>query len=440
MDQCHGIIEVCVLTSLCLVSFSSLSQQEDEGENSSRFDATAVDGHSPLLTVGFVLRERLINRGQYLFLAISSLENNKAPGTLHPIQTTPDMDIEVTSPTKLEWRQKKLKGLSVQPHDFIKNVDLRPFLAILRSAEQLDTWMRCNSENVVKTILQEPSTSDLINIAPPSQPWSEMICMFLIGNFSGKRQKRDLDQTMPICSRFRSTSLFAELIHNHKDPRALTSGTGLGGILFFYLTGQSSLTEKFATSVGFPSSTEEILSTLLSWDENLDGPFENTTLYGTANSLLTFVVGVKTDLSLEVHRHRIISRFNYYFREMLQREWLNLLGTSVNHDITLPFPYKIEFEQMLLFWRRLFIIYGIWGLGSGLLPLQITNTLVEIGLVEHANLNTMSDFVAQSTQLGAARALKDLGFPIERKNASTVALAFIISYQHVKSLLQQSGS
>jgi hypothetical protein len=164
------------------------------------------------------------------------------------------------------------------------------------------------------------------------------------------------------------------------------------------------------------------------------------TLYGTANSLFTFVVGGKTDISNEEHLAQVVARFNYYFGCSLQQEWLRVLGDAAGADLTQPGHALVQFETMLGFWHRLYIVYTIWGLGTGLLPLQMTNSLVEIGLVSAARVGTMADFVSQTPKLGAARALSSLGFSIDVANPSSAALAFQVSYKHIQQLLLESGT
>jgi hypothetical protein len=52
----------------------------------------------------------------------------------------------------------------------------------------------------------------------------------------------------------------------------------------------------------------------------------------------------------------------------------------------------------------------------------------------------MANFVSQEPSLGAARALETLGFDIDGKNPSTAALAFEMSYWHVRSLIDPASA
>jgi hypothetical protein len=91
----------------------------------------------------------------------------------------------------------------------------------------------------------------------------------------------------------------------------------------------------------------------------------------------------------------------------------------------------------MMFWRRLAVVYGVGGLGEGLLPLQMTNSLVELGMVQPARLTTMSEFAAQPSILGADSAIFSMGFP--SNNPSLTALAFRVTYKHVHGLLVSLG-
>jgi hypothetical protein len=398
-----------------------------------------VESPASKLSRRTVLMARVCNRKEKMFMVLRSIEKNQHAGSLPRIQMEP---LNVNHPpSKLQWRQRPLQKLQVQPTHFVKDVDLRPYLAVTRASEQLAEVLATSTDGTVRHLLWSCRRDDVLQAIPPAAHWRDMVEMMLLGTFNTDRaSRRDLDQTMPLRERFRTTDLFREVLYQRNGYKDLTTGRGLGSILYFFLTGQSSSTARFTRAVGFPTTPEDIMDILTVWDTDKDGPIENMTLYGTANALFSFVVGTKTDMHVDGHRSRIALRLAYYYSEWLQQEWLTLLGDAAHSDISANHHPRVPFDHFLSFWRRLYVVYGIWGLGSGLLPLQITNTLFEVGLAECATLQTVADFVGQVPRLGAAQALNELGFAIDPKNPSSAALAFEVTYLHVQQLLDSATS
>lgn len=391
-------------------------------------------------TTGFVLHARLVTRGEKILMVITALERNKIPGTLPPLRLLP-LNTEPT-PKKLRWQQRQLKPLThVDPVQFVSSVRANKLMAVVRASEHLESLLNQCNDRMLKKLFWNVDDDSIARLSSltGSVKWTDLIRMILCGTFKQLGTRRDLDQTMTLRRRFWSTELLKTILSKNNALRSLTQGEGLGGLLFFFLTGQSSTTQKYLLSTGFPTSAAEVVDSLKKWKAD-DGPFENMNLYGTANSLITFVVGGKTQPENLHHISRIESRFRYYFSQTLQTEWLNVLGDVAHVDLEEPNHPQVKFESMLGFWRRLFVVYGIWGLGSGLLPLQMTISLAEVGLVAQAPLEVMAEFVSQTPRLGASRALLDMGFPIDIKHPTTAALAFCVSYRHVRTLLERSGT
>lgn len=413
---------------------------DEEGENGSK--AVSYNLKPTGVSVGFVVKERLTCRQEKLMIILYAIESDRDPSDLRPLQLSPSL--EAHSQSKLNWRKHFVRRVQTDLAEFAKNVDLSPLLAVVHATIQLESLLSSLTPEHLSSILLQPTEDSILSLLASSKEhhWDELVRMFLFGSFTRKRTRRDPDQTMPIRSRFRSTEMLRSILLQDDNHLTLTSGRGLGALLSIVLTGQSTTTRVFATKLGFPSSPEHIVDTITRHcEESPDLPFENMNLYGTANSLFSFVVGTRTRIKLNKHNHRVLARFTYYFSTSLQQEWISVLGEMAGANIFCSNEdrRKVSYNDMLLFWRRLFVVYGIWGLGSGLLPLQITNSLVEIGLVSPPSLEIMSDFVAQTPKLGASRALAKLGFPIGEKDPSSASLAFRASFRAVREYLSSLG-
>jgi hypothetical protein len=298
-----------------------------------------------------VLAERFANRKKSILGSVGNVEKNRSQDNLPTISVTPNNT--TVSEQKLSWQRRKLKPITnFDPSEFTANVNLRPYLAVTRASEKLADLFRTHAESETMSLLLSPSRfADIEDLVDRHGKWGDLMLMMLLGNFKlADRTKRDLDQTMPFRECFRTTALFIRIVESHPNPQVLTSGQGLGGLLYFALTGQSQTTANFALTMGFPTSSEEILEKLLQWDI-ADGPFENMTLYGTANALFFFTVGTNTDLEKESHRSRIKVWFTYYFSERLCQEWLDVLGDAANTQLPLQENDRIPFETFLNFFR-----------------------------------------------------------------------------------------
>jgi hypothetical protein len=191
--------------------------------------------------------------------------------------------------------------------------------------------------------------------------------------------------------------------------------------------------------INFPKSAKSILDVLFD-DEKMSnmGAFENTAVYGQPNPWWGFVPKHPTKLDDPTHRSFIEERLNLFFGDTFQQRWLDFLGDSAHTDPTLPEATpQIDYEDSLRFWKRLAYTFNIQGLGKGLIPFQISNTLVELGLLKSPSLSVIAEVVAQNPTLGASNALQTMGFDFkgDPKNPAMAALAFDISYHHVQSIL-----
>ena len=367
--------------------------------------------------------------------ALRSLNRNQPPGSLRPLRLTR------TDNTFRKDRSKCTSSIiDIDQETFVRDVDLCPYMVIIHASERLAEVFANATEQSRKVLLWELERPDLDHYVGTDEIWADMVKMMFFGSFTPRTTLRDLDQTMPLRQHFRTTDLLLELLQAHPNPRVLTSPQGLGGLLFFFLTGQSYTTRTFTRAVGFPTNTETITEVLIHWnpDDPDSGLFENSALYGTPQGSLTFAYGVRTDMRNHEHRDRITARFNYYFGEEFCTEWAQVVDSASNWDIGTPNPNPLAFEVLLDFFHRLGVEYGVAGLASGILPLQITNTMVELGLAKPAMTATVSDFVAREQKLGAFRALMHLGFDLAA-NPSAPVLAFELTYSHVKRLLGENS-
>lgn len=387
--------------------------------------------------VDLVMKERLKIRREKLLYVLSALESNKKPGDL------PHLPLEKSDKDSLPWRKVVIKKASITPEVFVAKVDMTTLLSVAHASVHLDMLLGTLSAQHLDAILRNPTVEGIGALlqASNSNSWSELVHAFLMGTFNPHRTERDLDQSMPIRSRFRTTGLFRQLLNRKKSQLGhcvLTSRDGLGAILAYFLPGQSFTTIDFTEHLGIATSSQQIVDSLNGWADN-ELPFENMSLYGQANARFTFVYGAKTNLLDPKHMARISARFAYYFCGLFQHEWLKLIGKLKGVDVLEKAPEegsRVSFEDALQFWYHLFVVFQVKGLGSGLLPLQITNTLVEVGLVAPASLKTIADFVAQ-TKLGASKGLASLGFPVD--SPSLLALSFRVSYLWVRECLKTSG-
>jgi hypothetical protein len=329
----------------------------------------------------------------------------------------------------------------IDPSTFASTVDLRPYMVITRASERLAEIFDAAKEDIRHKLLWDLKQEEFTDFVGPDEVWRDLLKMMLFGTFANRIDRRDLDQTMPLREYFRATDMFIEQLNNHPNPCALTSPSGLGMLLFYCITGQSFTTRHFMRTVGLPSCVEDFLSTLSTWSCNdpkcspdSECRFENPGQYGTPQASMTFSLGIKTEISNPEHRMRIIERFSFYFGEELSNEWVQVLGPACGWAINTPNTHPVPFQRLFDFFHRLGVEYGVPNLASGIVPLQMTNLLVEVGLAQPPPLAIASSFVAQSQHLGAAKALETLEFDID-DNAATVAIAFELTYRHIKKAL-----
>jgi hypothetical protein len=386
---------------------------------------------------GFVLTLRLSKGYSQYLTALQSLQKNRIPGPLAPLHLE-------RSDNKYRKRPYARFSLTdINPATFATNVDLRKYMVITRASERLAEIFDAANGATRHKLLWDLAQEEFFDFVTPDEVWSDLLRMMLFGTFTNRTSGRDLDQTMPLREHFRATDMFVEQLKHHPNPRLLTSPSGLGTILFFCLTGQSFTTHHFLKTVGLPTCVEDFFGTLSNW--TCDDPkcpkdpkrpqgckFENSAQYGTPQGSMTFSLGKRTDLTDAEHRARVLARFNFYFGEELSQEWVQVLGEAHGWKINTPNIHPVPFKTLLHFFHRIGIEYGIPGLASGILPLQMTNMLVEVGLAETPPLAIASTFVAQEQHLGAAKALATLGFDLD-DNAATVAVAFELTYKYVKS-------
>ena len=124
------------------------------------------------------------------------------------------------------------------------------------------------------------------------------------------------------------------------------------------------------------------------------------------------------------------------FLDSIQEEWLEWLGGLAGLD-----PKRVLPDQRKSWKDTLTFITNtkIAGFGTGLTPLQFSNSLSLIGLVAEPTLEDMTTWLAKNTKLGAFGGLKLLGFNADLEaNKDACKPAFECVYRFLDEHLSTS--
>jgi hypothetical protein len=152
--------------------------------------------------------------------------------------------------------------------------------------------------------------------------------------------------------------------------------------------------------------------------------FDNMRMYGTANSWLGVIQTVVGSQASGIKKtHSMEHKFQPYFSDRVQNEWLDFLGPLADQN---PDSYDGERRS----WRNAYDFItdtiNIAGFGRGLTALQTSHVFAFFGLCEMPTAVEMATWISENPTLGACGGLKDIGFTVDSTPA--IRAAFLVVY------------
>jgi hypothetical protein len=162
--------------------------------------------------------------------------------------------------------------------------------------------------------------------------------------------------------------------------------------------------------------------------------FDNMRMYGTANNWLGVIQTVVGSQASGVKKtHSMDHKFQPYFSDYVQNEWLDFLGPLADQD---PDSYNGERRS----WRNAYDFItstiNLPGFGRGLTALQTSHVFAFFGLCKMPTAVEMATWISENPTLGACGGLKDMGFAIDSMPA--IRAAFLVVYDHLDKHLSVS--